>query len=59
MKKLIAFSLCALFLPSCTMHREAKARRVNARHSAPGKGSTYCPQTYGYNDHWKQSRRNN
>jgi len=41
------------------MHREAKARRVNARHSAPKKGSTYCPQAYGHSDHWKQSRRDN
>jgi hypothetical protein len=50
MKKFIVFSLCALFFTSCTMHREAKARRVNARstHTWHGWSKHYCPQTYGY-----------
>lgn len=60
MKQLLMFGLCVLFLSSCTMHREAKARRVNARnsHTWHGWSQSYCPQTYGYDNKNHPDRRN-
>ena len=50
MKKVLLLSLVVTLLSSCTMHKESKAIRRNARESGSWHGwsKNYCPQTYGY-----------
>ena len=55
MKRLILFGLVCVLISSCTMHREAAARRKNYRDSQVWHGwsKNDCPQAYD-----KHKRRN-